>query len=84
MVVVMAKDQKAESKVQTIELIGGPWCGRLYQTPYEGCPYIQIELEDKYRRVWHYRMCEDGMFRLLVHADIFDSCYRAKRRKRKR
>lgn len=78
----MAKDQKASALLQTIELIGGPWCGRLYQTPYQDCPYIQIELEDEFNRVWHYRMCEDGMFRLLAHADVFDS-HKAKR-KRKR
>jgi hypothetical protein len=82
MVVDMAKDQKASALLQTIELIGGPWCGRLYQTPYQDCPYIQIELEDEFNRVWHYRMCEDGMFRLLAHADVFDS-HKAKR-KRKR
>lgn len=82
MVVDMAKDQKASALLQTIELIGGPWCGRLYQTPYQDCPYIQIELEDEFNKVWHYRMCEDGMFRLLAHADAFDS-HKAKR-KRKR
>lgn len=83
MVVDMARDQKAETLMQTIELIGGPWCGRLYQTPYEGCPYIQIELEDEFGKVWHYRMCEDGMFRLLAHADAFDRQHN-KKRKRKR
>lgn len=79
----MAKDSKAPELLQTIELVGGPWCGRAYQTVYQECPYIQIELEDEHGKTWHYRMCEDGMFRLIRHAEVFDS-QNARKKKRKR
>ena len=84
MVVSMAKKSDAPVLMQTIEIIGGPWCGEAYQTTYREYPCILLELIEDSGKTWCYRMCNDGRFRLMRHAEAFDNWSSRKGRHRKR
>lgn len=68
--------QNSNVKDQYVEVIGGPFDGEIYRHQYSppSSPLFFITMTSQPSgNDYEYRMCVDGKFRLLNHADKFDS-----------
>lgn len=66
--------------IQTVELVGGPRDGEIWQYEYKNNPTFSVECMEESGNVYVYHMCSDGRFR----PEVFASQWEKQQKKQKR